>query len=370
MALSAAETLSVCCKTLIHNLTASNAPINFNTLGNANTLAALNSPRNLAGADPRFLSTIKDQWGKHAINDGSSTCKLKLWVEKPSCGAASTIKTLCDNSNTNAPTNDNLQYDVSIVQGAGLDGIIRPTDYNCLCQGSQAAVLQNEISKKAKDILTAVNLAALEAIALLPGKYASGTESLTTPHDLNLFTTSALGGFQMQPAGWMPMQLEYQKMTTTGGVIAIGGDLAAQYQMAPNVTRGIQGEYKLPGDIDLFYDHNVNTAIADGVTFINPLITFAPGSILLMRYMDNFNVQENHIVDANVSKGIVSLYGHDFDLSISRDGKCNILRWTLNYVWDLFHLPASAWNSCMVQNQKLMWNIGCEPYDCDQLVPA
>lgn len=369
MALSAAESLSVCCKTLIHNLTAANAPVNFNSLGNANTLNALQSERNVAGADPRFQQIIQEQWGKHAINDAGSTCKLKLWVEKPSCGAASTIKTLCDNSNTNAASNDNLQYDVSIVQGAGLDGKIEPTDYNCLCAGTQADVLQREIAKKAKDILSAVNIAALNAIAALPGNYSTAVDSLTTPWNLNLFTTAG-GNFQLQPQGWMPLLLEFQKMQTQGGVIAVGGDLAAQYNMMPGLSRGINGEYLLPNDIALWYDHNVNTEVADGVTLINPLIAWEPGSIMLLRYMDNFNVSENHITDANVSKGIVNLYGHDFDLSISRDGKCNILRWTLNYVWDLFHLPASAWNSCREQNGKLMFNIGCEPYDCDQLVPA
>jgi hypothetical protein len=367
MALSLQEGLSACCKTIVHNLVAMNAPNQYSQLGNKSALNALNSPKNLQGVDPELMNQVKASWGKNAINGGGAGCKLKVWVTKPNCGSSTAKKSICNNSNTVTPSDLRLEYDLTIEKSRGSEGRIRPIDYNCLCDGGQAETIQREIIRAAENILAYVNNEAVTSIEALMGNYTNGNSSLTNPATLNLFTT-ANGNFQLQPQGWMPLLLQYQKMQSQGGVIALGGDLAFQYNAMPNLSRGITGEYLLPNDISLWYDTNVQ-ALSDNDN-ANPLLTWAPGAISLMRYMDNWNSAENHISQpGTVSRAIVPLFGHDFDLTIVADGSCDIIRWVLNYEWDLFALPAAAWGSCAegTTNMRQAYAIGCGPYECDQL---
>ena len=150
--------------------------------------------------------------------------------------------TICNNSNTTHPVENRIEFDVEISNAYSAQGLIEPSDFTCLCNGTQAEVIQREITRAAIKILTSVDKAVVAEIATLMGNYSNGTDSTVTTAPLNLFTT-AMGNFQLQPQGWMPLLLEYEKMKTQGGVIAVGGDIAYQYSTLPGLSRSITGEY-------------------------------------------------------------------------------------------------------------------------------
>lgn len=366
MALTADGSLSTCCKTLQHNLLAINAPNQFNALKHFGLLNALESDQNRAGIDPGVVAQLEALYGRGTINDGSSTCKFKLWVDKPICGTATDgVGTLCANSNTNGPTDNRIQIDVNIGEGRYVEGRIRPTDFQCLCAGTQAEVIQRELNIAAIKILTSVEADLVTAVNAAMGDYIDGTDSKLSPKTLNLFASTATR-FEAQPVGWTPLMLQYAQMQTTGGVLAVGGDAAFGYssalQLAPTLA---PSGYALPQGINMWYDPNIQ-ALADA-TFVNPLLTWAPGALWVMRYLDNVRIAENHIVDANVERVVLDIYGHLFDFSVHRDGSCDTLRWVLNYQWDLWNLPQTVFGTCLDTNQKQAYNIGCDIMDCADL---
>lgn len=370
MALTADVSLSTCCKTLQHQLTALNAPDTYNVLRNFGMLNALESQRNMAGVDPGLKTQLENQWGKGAIDDGDATCTFKLWVEKPECGTATSgVGSLCANSNTNAPTDNRIQIDVKIEEGFYKEGRIRPQDFNCLCAGTQAEVISREITYAAKQILNSVELALVTDVQAAMGDYIDGVASLVTPRTLNLFNSSATN-FTVQPIGWQPLLNEYAQMQVLGGVIGVGGNAIHAYNTASGLIQDAiaTNGFSLPGGIDTWYDPNVQ-ALADE-TFVNPFLTWAPGALWIMRYLDNVRVNEYHIKDANVERTVLNIFGHLFDFSIHYDGTCDTARWVLNYQYDLFNLPQSVFGTCLDTNQKQAYDIGCDVFSCGDWTPA
>lgn len=365
--LSLQEGLSACCKTIVHQVNSLNAPNQYNINKHNGFLQALQSPQNLAGADSSLLAKMRETWGKQSINGLGGSCVFKVEVEKPNCDAAGTTRRLiCSNSNTTHPTDRRLQYNVAIESVASMQGYLTLADFQCLCNGTQSDVFNRTITQAMQSILKTVNDEAVAKGETGMGAYTTGVESLTVKKDLNLHS-SVNGNFQVQPVGWSPLLLEYEKMQTSGGVIAVGGDMAFQYATSLALTRSVTGEYHVPQGISLYYDPAVQ-ALADE-TWSNPLLTWAPGAIVLLRYMDNFNSAENHINGANVQRAILTYQGHDFDFVLQVDPSCETIRWVINYEWDLFMLPNSAWGTCLETNQRQAYDIDCEGYDCLQLAP-
>lgn len=372
MAMTADVSLSTCCSQLQHQLISLNAPNTFNEMRNYGILNALESPRNKAGIDQGLMSQLEAQYGMGKIDDDGEgvNCKFKLWVEKPECDTASDgVGTLCSNSTTNAPTNDKVQVDVKITRSKYKTGKIEPSDIKCLCQGTIAQNLTNEITKAAKNILKSVNSDLGDLIGASMGDYIDGTASLVTPKILNLFASSNNFGWQVQPAGWTPMLLEYAQMQVSGGAIAVGGDAVFAYQTSLNLAPSLAGGYNLPNGVETWFDPYIQANFVDA-TFTNPLFTWAPGALWLMRYLDNVNVEENHVMDPTVGRTVVNIFGQNFDLLIKRDAACDKLIWVLNYQYDLYQLPQEAWGNCLATNQCQAYDIGCDILDCTNLYGA
>lgn len=366
------QSLSTCCSVLQHQLVSLNAPNTFNEMRNYGILNALESPRNKAGIDQNLMTQLEGEWGKGKLDDDGEgvSCKFKLWVETPICATASNgVGTLCNNSTTNVPTNDNVQVDVKITRSKYMTGKIEPSDIKCLCQGTIAQNLNREITKAAKKILKSVNQDLATLIEAAMGNYIDGTASTTTPKVLNLFASSANIGWQVQPAGWTPLLLEYNQMQVNGGAIAVGGDAVFAYQTSLNLAPSLAGAYNLPNGVETWYDPYIQATFVDE-TFTNPLFTWAPGALWLMRYLDNVNVEENHVTDPTVGRTVVNIFGQNFDLLIKRDAACDKLIWVLNYQYDLYQLPQEAWGDCLETNQCQAYDIGCDVLDCTNLYGA
>lgn len=369
MAMTLDVSLSTCCSQLQHQLVALNAPNTFNELRNYGVLNALESARNKAGIDQNLMRQLEAQWGMGKIDDNGEgvNCTFKLWVDTPECGTASNgVGTLCSNSTTNAPTIDKVQVDVKITRSKYATGKIEPSDIKCLCQGSIAENLNIEITKAAKKILKSVNIDLATLVQAAMGDYIDSTASLVTPKNLNLFASSANFGFQIQPAGWTPMLLEYAQMQVANGAIAVGGDAVFAYQTNLNLAPSLAGGYNLPNGVETWFDPYIQANFVDA-TFTNPLFTWAPGALWLMRYLDNVNVEENHVTDPTVGRTVVNIFGHNFDLLIKRDAACDKLIWVLNFQYDLYQLPQEAWGDCLDTNQCQAYNIGCDVVNCDNL---
>lgn len=364
MALTVDLALSACCAELRHQLVALNAPNTYNTLANYGIISALESDQNMAGVDPALKRQLEAQWGKGAMVDGDAACTFKLWVTRPNCGTATEgAGTVCGNSNTTGPVERRTQIDIKIEKAWSTHGKIEPGDFNCLCAGTQAQVLTREIAEGAKAILNSVAAEiATDALAAM-GNYTNGIDSKATPIDLNLLSASATGLFA-QPVGWTTALLEYRKMQTQGGIIAVGGDLVYAYNSALNLAPSLSpGGYSLPNGVSSYFDTNVQ-ALADA-TLTAPLLTWAPGALWIMRYLDNVRVAENHIASADVERTVVNLWGQLFDLTIIRD--CEILRWVLQYRYELYALPGDVYGDCLETVQRQVYNVGCDVMDCADL---
>lgn len=354
--------LSTCCSTIQRQLVALNAPNTYNELRNYGLINALESPQNQAGIDPEIRNTLQGLWGKGTINDGSATCKFKILVQKPTCGTATSgVATLCANSNTNALTEDRVQLDVNIGKSYHVEGKIEPTDVACLCNGTMSEAVLRELNIAAKKILTSVEADLVTTVQASMGDYINGTASLTSPRTLNLFASTATR-FEAQPVGWTPLMLEYAQMQTQGGVIGVGGNAVFNYLTALQLAPSLAGEYRLPQGINLWHDPSVQ-GLADE-TFTNPLLTWAPGALWIMRYLDNANPAVNHVNDGSVDRSILNIFGHLFDFSVKRDAACDKLIWVLNYQYDLWNMPQSVFGSCLDTNQKQAYDIGCDVYEC------
>lgn len=368
MALTADGSLSTCCSTIQRQLIALNAPNTYNELRSYGLINALESQQNLAGIDSGVAAQLRDLWGKGTINDADATCKFKVWVNKPICGTATDgVTSLCGNTNTTGPIEDRVQLDVKIAKAKSVQGKIEPSDVACLCNGTIPDVLLKEINGAAKKILASVEADLVTTVQAAMGDYINGTASLTSPRQLNLFASTATR-FEAQPVGWSPLMLEYAQMQINGGVIGVGGNAVFNYFNALQLAPSVAGEYRLPQGINLWYDPNVQ-ALADG-TFTNPLLTWAPGSLWIMRYLDNVNNGVNHINDGNVDRSVVDIFGHLFDLSIKRDASCDKLIWVLNFQYDLWNMPQSVFGTCLDTNQKQAYDIGCDIYECADITPA
>lgn len=368
MALTADSSLSTCCSTIQRQLLALNAPNTYNELRSYGLINALESPQNLAGVDQGIVQQLQALWGKGTINDADATCKFKVWVEKPVCGTATDgVTSLCGNTNTTGPSEDRIQIDVKIAKAKSVQGKIEPSDVACLCNGTIPDVLRNEMTKAAKKILASVEADLVTTVQASMGDYINGTSSLTSPRTLNLFAATATR-FEAQPVGWTPLMLEYAQMQTQGGVIAVGGNAIFNYVTALQLAPSLAGEYRLPSGITTWYDPNVQ-GLADQ-TFTNPLLTWAPGALWIMRYLDNVGNDVNHINDGNVDRTVVDIFGHLFDLSIKRAADCDKLIWVLNYQYDLWNLPQTVFGTCLDTNQKQAYDIGCDVLDCADLNPA
>lgn len=362
MGLIADGSLNKCCATLVQSLAGINAPDRYNQMQTYGMLQALESPRNMAGVDPGIKSAIEQTWGKRSHIAADGVCKTKIRVRKPECGESTAERlTLCANTNTNNPTDDRVDLDLTITKVFGEEGLIEPTDYECLCDGGLAETTLREITKAAKKILRSVNLDLVDMVEDAMGNYIDGTNSQTSPRCLNLFTETA-NGFVVQPIGWHPLTREYLQMQTVGGVIAVGGNAALGYKDALQLTSGINpGSYVTPSGIEVFYDPDVQDK--GTAPLPNWLYTWAPGSLFLMRWMQNvpgdYNIQ-SPIVD----RRIAVIFGQPFDLDIHYDAVCNTVRWVLNYSYDLWNLPASIWADCLETNQKQAYQICCDTFAC------
>jgi len=363
--LQATGTLSACCKTIIQQVNSLNSPDKFNTNNTNRFLAALNSPQNLAGVDPALITAMESQYGKRSLNGNGGNCAFKVWLTKPNCDTVTTTrKLLCDNSNTNTPEERRIEYDLSVNEIVSDEGYLTPAQYQCLCNGTRDEVLQRAITDSMQAMLKKANNNAIAKAMLAAGKYTNGQESLTNTKQLNLFN-DVNGNFQVQQMGFAPMLLEYDTMQVNGGVLAVGGYQAFQYQVASKLTRQFAGEVATPDGISIWYDPEMQNQ-ASG-TAPQPLLTWAPGAIALIRYLDNANGMR--IGGANVERAVLTYQGFDFDFSLSIDAACEKIRWVLNGEWDLWMVPAAAWGDCLVTNQKQLYTIGCLPYDCDQILP-
>lgn len=372
MGMALDQSLSTCCSVLQHQLVALNAPNTYNELRNYGILNALESQRNKAGIDQTLMSGLEGEWGKGKIDDDGEgvNCKFKLWVETPTCDTANDgVGSLCNNNTSAAPTNDNIQVDVKITRSKYETGKIEPSDIKCLCQGTIATNLNREITKAAKKILKSVNEDLGTLIGAAMGDYIDGTSSLVTPKILNLFASSANFGWQVQPAGFIPMLLEYNQMQVNGGAIAVGGNAVFAYAQSLRLAPSLAGGYVLPEGVDLWYDPYVQATFVDE-TFTNPLFTWAPGALWLMRYLDNVNIEKNHVTDPTVGRTVVNIFGQNFDLLIKMDAACDKLIWVLNYQYDLYQLPQEAWGDCLETNQCQAYDIGCDIVDCTNLYGA
>jgi len=368
MALTADVALSTCCAELRKQLVAVNAPNTFNILRNFGLFNALESPQNMAGIDGGLKQAIESYWGNPNITDDEGVCSLKLWVDKPQCGTASAgAGNICTDSNTNSPNDDRVQVDVRIESAYHKAGTVEPSDVHCLCQGTIAETLNREIGKAAISILNSVELDLVTKALAAMGNYSNGTDSKVSPATINLLAASA-SRLEAQPVGWTVPLLEYQKMQTTGGILAVGGDHIFAYNQSLNLSPSLSpGGYVLPNGVNTWWDSNVQALVDE--TFTAPLLTWAPGALWIMRYLSNVNLAQNHIQSPGIERTTVNLFGQIFDLTLKYE--CEKIRWILSYQYDLYNLPDEVYGSCLDTNQRQAYNIGCDVMDCaDLALPA
>ena len=203
-------------------------------------------------------------------------------------------------------------------------------------------------------VLKSINTDLTTAIELTMGDYVDSVASLTTPATLNIMT--ATPGFAPQPAGFNRLLKEMQIMGSPTAIL-VGGDKLMDYHNMRSFANPNTAAYNNNYDpVKYFIDHGIDTALGAGEA-----ISWAPGAVQLVT--NNINRNKELFTDNPlVSRDVVNIFGHDFDLDVKTD--CDNYVLTLNLRYTEFYIPDAYYTACNVWNEKQKYLLGCGAITC------
>lgn len=213
------------------------------------------------------------------------------------------------------------------------------------------------IMQHMKDILVDINNDMASKLYAQVGDYFDGTDSATSPRELPLIGTTG----NYQPIALSGISKEYRTNGYNGRPILVGGPMLDMAAQAGNL-QGV-GNFTTPFatpqlPVAMYTDYLLDSTL--GTT--NAGITWLPGTVRLMEYLDNKGY--NEIDRPNKKATVMSYMGYLFDVTIiisdcTEKHIVSIAKWA-----DLFYPTDAMYADCWKKGIDA-WKFVCGDADCN-----